>query len=575
MMIRLPRCNNFFRVGRSSIRSKPIASTVESKSTVSTHCVRRSIHIASLNAYNSSALDSDRRIIARAQNSSISTSPSTARRFIHHHKDTPITKLCSDAKTALQLSGLKSGDTVAMGGFGNGGIPETLLNALSSQEDGPTNLTVASLTAGVDSFGLGRLFEAGKVKRMISSYVGENKNFERMFFTGELEVELVPQGTIAARLRAAGNGMPAIFTPAGAGTMYANGGIPLKYAPDGSVDIVTEPRPTQVFDGKEYVMEYALRPDVSFVKAYKADTRGNLIFRGTSANANPDCAVAGKVVLAEAETIVEAGELDPDEIHLSGVYVDHLIQAEDNEKRIERLRETKAGQVTDISGGRGRIVKRAAKEFKDGMYVNLGIGIPTMASSFIPDGVHIELQAENGLMGLGPYPDPSKGQHGDADFINAGKETVTAIQGASSFCSSESFSMIRGGHIDLTILGGMQCSSSGDLASFFIPGKLLKGMGGAMDLVSSPSTVIVTMEHTAKDGSPKILKECTLPLTGKAVVDKIITDMCVFDCDKKGLKNGGLTLVEIAAGITVDDVRAATDCPFDVVDGEIPVMEEP
>jgi len=423
-------------------------------------------------------------------------------------------------------------------------------------------------------FGISAVYVFIHTKNIVTMQLLLSQNFERMFFTGELEVELVPQGTIAARLRAAGNGMPAIFTPAGAGTMYANGGIPLKYAPDGSVAIVTEPRPTQMFDGKEYVMEYALRPDVSFVKAYKADTRGNLIFRGTSQNANPDCAVAGKVVLAEAEIIVEAGELNADEIHLSGVYVDHLIQAEDNEKRIERLRETVAGQVTDISGPRGRIVKRAAKEFKDGMYVNLGIGIPTMASSFIPDGVNIELQAENGLMGLGPYPDLSMGQHGDADFINAGKETVTALQGASSFCSSESFSMIRGGHIDLTILGGMQCSSSGDLASFFIPGKLLKGMGGAMDLVSSPSTVIVTMEHTAKDGSPKILKECTLPLTGKAVVDRIITDMCVFACDKKGLKSGGLTLIEIAAGITVDDVRAATDCSFDVVEGEIPLMEE-
>jgi len=498
----------------------------------------------------------------------------TPTRFIHRHRETPTSKRCPDAKTALALSGLKAGDTIAVGGFGLGGIPETLLNALSSQNDGLSSLTVVSLTAGVDSFGLGRLFEAGKVKRVISSYVGENKNFERMFFSGLLEVELVPQGTIAARLRAAGNGMPAIFTPAGAGTMYANGGIPLKYAPDGSVAIVSEPKSTQVFDGKEYVMEYALRPEVSLVKAWKADTRGNLIFRGTSQNANPDCAVAGKVVLAEAEMIVEAGELDPDDIHLSGVYVDYLIQAEDNEKRIERLRQTVAGQVADISGPRGRIIKRAAKEFKDGMYVNLGIGIPTMASSFIPDGVHIELQAENGLMGLGPYPDPSICQQGDADFINAGKETVTAIRGASSFCSSESFSMIRGGHIDLTILGGMQCSSSGDLASFFIPGVLLKGMGGAMDLVSSPSTVIVTMEHTAKDGSPKILKECTLPLTGKAVVDRIITDMCVFDCDKKNLQNGGLTLIEIAPGITIDDVRAATGCSFDVADSEIPIMAE-
>eukprot|EP00804_Cyclotella_cryptica_P002470 CCRYP_018100-RB/>CCRYP_018100-RB protein AED:0.05 eAED:0.05 QI:725/1/1/1/0.75/0.4/5/442/409 len=408
---------------------------------------------------------------------------------------------------------------------------------------------------------------------MIGSYVGENKNFERMFFTGELEVELVPQGTIAARLRAAGSGMPAIFTPAGAGTMYANGGIPVKYGKDGSVVLASEPRPTQMFDGKEYVMEYALRPEVSLVKAYKADTRGNLIFRGTSQNSNPDCAVAGKVVLAEAESIVEAGELDPDEIHLSGVYVDHLILATDNEKRIERLRLSSAGNVEDTSGPRVKIAKRAAKEFKDGMYVNLGIGIPTMTSNYIPEGVHIELQGENGLMGLGPYPDPSIGQIGDCDFINASKETITAIKGASSFSSSESFSMIRGGHIDLTILGGMECSSSGDLASFFIPGKLLKGMGGAMDLVSSPSTVIVTMEHTARNGSPKILEKCTLPLTGKGVVDRIITDMCVFDCDKKGLRNGGLTLVELASGVTVDYVREATACSFDVIDGDIPLME--
>lgn len=174
------------------------------------------------------------------------------------------------------------------------------------------------------------------------------------------------QGTIAARLRAAGNGMPAIFTPAGAGTLYSEGGIPLKYNSDGSVAIASPPRQTQMFDGKEYVMEPALRPEVSLVKAFKADTRGNLVFRGTSQNANPDCAVAGKVVLAEAEIIVEAGEIDPDEVHLSGVYVDHLIKARDNEKRIERLRETNAGKVTDISGGRGRIVRRAAKEFKDG-----------------------------------------------------------------------------------------------------------------------------------------------------------------------------------------------------------------
>eukprot|EP00565_Helicotheca_tamesis_P001150 CAMPEP_0185723240 /NCGR_PEP_ID=MMETSP1171-20130828/148_1 /TAXON_ID=374046 /ORGANISM="Helicotheca tamensis, Strain CCMP826" /LENGTH=549 /DNA_ID=CAMNT_0028390909 /DNA_START=154 /DNA_END=1803 /DNA_ORIENTATION=- len=506
----------------------------------------------------------------------------------HHIEDTnePChlsgSKVLPSAMIALQKSGLSRGNTIAVGGFGLGGVPESLLNTLSSTEFDldVQDLTVASLTAGVDGFGLGRLFESGRVKRMISSYVGENKNFEEMFFTGKLEVELTPQGTLAARLRAAGQGMPAFFTPTGAGTMYANGGIPIKYKPDGSgdIEIASQPRPTQTFDdGREYVMEYALRPEVSLIKAWKADTRGNLVFRGTAQNANPDAAVAANICIAEAEHIVEAGELDPDEVHLSGVYVDYVIKASDNEKRIERLRESsseKGKQNGVVSGPRERIIRRAAKEFRDGMYVNLGIGMPTLASNYVPDGVGIELQAENGLMGLGPYPDPSLGQKADADWINAGKETVTAVPGASTFSSSESFGMIRGGHVDLTILGGLQCSSSGDLASFFVPGKLLKGMGGAMDLVSAPGArVVVTMDHTAKDGSAKILEECSLPLTGKGVVDRIITDMGVFDCNKENLNGGGLTLVEIAKDVSVDDVRAATACKFKVAD-DLTIMDE-
>lgn len=307
-------------------------------------------------------------------------------------------------------------------------------------------------------------------------------------------------------------------------------------------------------------MEETIVGDVAFIKAYKADEKGNLHYRQSARNFNPDMATAAKIVIAEVEHIVPKGEIGPEEVHTPGVYVDYIVQSKTNTyKPIQKLTLDHGDQI-DIGGvdcdKRITIAKRIAKELKDGSYVNLGIGIPTLVAAFKPRGIDFELQCENGVLGLAGYA--FEGEE-DPDLINAGLETIRLKRGASFFDSSESFGMIRGSHIDVTVLGAMQVSATGDIANWMIPKKLVKGMGGAMDLVACGSTVIAAMTHVARDGTPKIHEECQLPLTGKGCLSLVVTDRAVFDFSNEGR----LTLKEIAEGYTLDDIKNSTACDFE------------
>jgi 3-oxoacid CoA-transferase len=427
---------------------------------------------------------------------------------------------------------MKDGDTVAMGGFGIVGIPENGVLAMVKKK--LRNINIVSNIAGLADWGIGLLLKDRQVVMMNASYVGENPTFEKQYLTGQISLNMIPQGTLAERCRMGNAGIPAAYVKAGVGTYVETGGFPMRLGADGkSMVEVSRPREIRNFEGKDYLLEEAIRADFTMIKAFQGDKYGNLRFRKTARNFNPDMAGNARVTMAEVEELVD--EIPAEKIHVPGCFVDRVYKSPHVSKKMERLRfrdapsgttdkkKAKApGKEENKDNRRFRIAARATQELKEGMYCNLGIGIPVLVASAVIGKLEVELQSENGLVGMGPYP--YKGKE-DCDVINAGKEVITEAIGCSHNRSSDAFGMMRGQHLHKTMLGSLQVSETGDIANWIIPGQKVKGMGGAMDLVSCGSEVIVVMEHVGPGGSAKILPECTIPLTGKGVCSRVITDM--------------------------------------------------
>ena len=440
--------------------------------------------------------------------------------------------LISAAEAARKV---KTGDVLVVGGFGMTGTPIHLLDAIA--ETDARNLTMISNNIGEPGLGGGRMLRNGQIGKAIGSYYTSNREAVEAYLSGQIEIELLPQGSMAEAIRAGGAGLGGFYTPTSAGTPLAEG------------------RDTRIIDGIEYVFQPALTADVALIRAWQADTAGNLVYRRTENNFNQAAATAGKLVIAEAETVVPVGDLDPDHIHTPGCFVDYLVEAHTTLEELGSSASV-AGSLKKVSEARMTMARAALEELGPGDVVNLGIGIPTLEADLITPGHGIIMHTENGMLGVGPEPESG----GAMDYpVNAGKIPVTALPGSSYFDSASSFGMIRGGHVDVAIMGGLQVDESANLANWAIPGKPLLGVGGAMDLASGVRKLIVTMTHTSRDGIAKIVPECTLPLTAVGAVSVIVTELAKFR-----FADGRLILVEIMPGATLDDIRARTTAHFEV-----------
>ncbi|MDC3259442.1 3-oxoacid CoA-transferase [Flavobacteriaceae bacterium] len=435
------------------------------------------------------------------------------------------------AEEAARL--VKDGDVILGGGFGMTGNPVNIIHELAKTTT--KDLTFIANNVGEPNMGGGRLLNNGQLKKMVGSFFTSNREAVLAAQEGRVAYELLPQGTLAEAIRAGGAGIGGFYTPTSAGTLIAEG------------------RETKILNGKEQVFIEGIRGNVAIIRAWKADTAGNLQYRMTEQNFNRAMATAADIVIAEVQEIVSNGEIDPNEIHTPGCFVDFLVERKLTEEDLGSSASVGSSKVIDEK--RMNMAKRAFEELNKGDVVNLGIGIPTLVADLIQPEDGIILHTENGMLGVGPEP---KDGGGAMHYpVNAGKVPVTALLGSSYFDSADSFAMIRGGHIDVAIMGGLEVDAQGNLANWSVPGKPLLGVGGAMDLASGAKKLIITLRHTDREGNSKVVENCTLPITDFNCVDMLITELAVFKfIDQQ------LTLIEILPGSSLEEVREKTQAKF-------------
>jgi 3-oxoacid CoA-transferase len=449
---------------------------------------------------------------------------------------------------AAAVADIPDGASILVGGFGVlQGWPHELLFAL--RDRGVKNLTIICNSPGFGPYSPQILAENHQITKLIASFGGYSYRttpLSEQIGRGEVEFEMAPQGTLVERIRAGGAGIPAFFTPTGVGTVVEDG------------------KEKRVFNGREYLLETALRTDFAFVRAHKADTHGNLIYRRTARNFNPPFATAAKITIAEVDEVVESGVLDPEMVATPGIFVHRLVRRKTplTREKIFELMRTMGRNVKvaenasegDVGLSPELMALRAARLLEPGQYVNLGIGLPTLVSDFISD--QITLHAENGILGYGPL---ARSGEEDLDLYNASSQLVTLLSGSSFFHSADAFVMARGGHLGTVILGGFQVAENGDLANWKTPSMRAGAVGGAMDLAAGARNLIVLMFHTTKNGESKLLRSCTYPLTAPRCVSWIVTNLALIQID-----HDGFLLRELAPDVSVDQVRAVTAAPLRV-----------